>query len=127
MYKEMYETAKKNNRLEELNVRYLTWDEEDQYIIGRFLSSDEVESKNGQSRYRMYLFDTDVGKVRFALGYKADTEIFPLMEVGEVYYIQYLGQVKLPSGRHLNQFEVKHILSVEDIPFEDESSDDVPF
>ncbi len=123
----MYEKAMEAGHVEVLNVRYMTWDESNQYIIGRFLSSDEVESKNGQSRYRMYLFDTDDGKVRFALGYKADTEIFPLMEVGQVYYVKYLGQIKLPSGRHLNQFEVKHILSVEDIPSNEPSDDDVPF
>lgn len=105
-YKEQFAEAKKAKTGRELTAKYIEWKEKGQLLVGRLLSKNEVASSMGTGTYSQYLFDTDDGLQKVALGKAADGEAGALMVVGGVYAITFQGQEKLTGGRKINRFNV---------------------
>lgn len=128
-YKEMYEVGKTEDSLISLSAQYIPFEKKGDSVLGRLLTRHEVSSQLGSKTYYQYLFDSDDGLIKFALGRATDNEIGTLLKQGGVYCIEYLGQEKLTGGRKVNRFDIKEIgapVSDDDMPPGD-IPDDVPF
>ncbi len=108
-YAEAYSKAKKEKRTETITPEYVTFEKEKAFVVGQFIGYAAVASSQGDGYYNQYLFNTDVGLVKFALGNATDKEIIPLMRVGEVYHVEFQGKEKLDAKRSVNKFLVNHI------------------
>lgn len=108
-YKEQYGEAKKGKALKDLTATYVEFKDKGQKVIGRLLSRNSVQGMLGTGTYFQYLFDTDEGRVKFALGRATDSEAGALMGRGGVYAVEFLGQEKISGGRKLNRFKVEEI------------------
>jgi len=108
-YKEIYERALKSGGVKSLTPRYMKWEKKGDTILGAFRSKTTVSSSLGGAEYYQYLFDTDEGLVKFALGRSADAEIGVQLVSGHVYLIEYLGQVEIDRGRRVNRFSCQYI------------------
>ena len=108
-YQELYEAAKKSKATKQLTPEYIKWESEGQQIIGAFISFNSVQSRLGGTEYNQYIFETDTGLVKFALGRSADSEFTPQLAKGLVYAVTYMGKEKIAGGRSVNRFSVEEI------------------
>ena len=108
-YQELYNTAKKSKAVKSLSPTYIKWEKEGQVIIGAFVSYSSVQSVREGSEYNQYIFDTDKGLVKFALGKSADSEVTPQLARGVVYAITFLGKENISRARTVNRFLVEEI------------------
>jgi len=113
-YKEAHEKAHKENRMSKVTPDYLEWKKSGMKIVGQFVGVSSVPSSRGEGSYNQYLFHTDDGLVKFAVGAATDKEIMPLISRGQVYSIEYLGKEKLDKTRSVNKFMVLHIELTDD-------------
>lgn len=119
----MYEDAAKQKGLKQLTPTYLVWDKEGKQVIGAFIVSAKVTSRLGGPEYNQYLFETDEGRVKFALGRAADGEIGSTLAAGVIYAITYQGKERIAGGRTVNRFNVEEIGITDDLPDESESDE----
>lgn len=105
-YQKLYDKAVKDKTAKPRTATYVKWDAAGHRIIGSFIGTQEVASRMGGEGYNQYLFDTDDGLVKFALGRNADHEIAPVLVEGGIYSIEYLGQEEISGGRKVNKFNV---------------------
>lgn len=103
-YAELYEAAQKSKNIRQLTAEYVKWEKPGDVILGRLVGVSAVQSSVGGGEYNQYLFETDEGLVKFALGRSGDGEIGAVMEKGKVYMINFLGQEELTGGRRVNKF-----------------------
>jgi len=108
-YKEYYEKAKKDKAIKPITATYRRFERVGDEIIGQYVSRAPVTSSLGGGEYHQYLFKTDKGLVKFALGSSNDNEIGAVMVPGQVYRIAYAGKEDLSSGRRVNKFIAEHI------------------
>ena len=108
-YEEKYNDAISEGKVKELSADYKKWEKSGDTILGSYESSNSVVSKMGSQPYNQYLFNTDDGMVKFALGRATDNASASLMEFGGVYCITFKGQEKIGSGRKINTFEILEI------------------
>jgi len=108
-YKELYEAAKKAKSLKQLTPVYHKWEKTGECIIGAYISHNPVQSRLGDTGYNQYIFETDNGLVKFALGRSADSEFAPMFGKGVVYAITFKGKEKISGGRTVNRFKVEEI------------------
>lgn len=124
-FKQMREEAERVGATKVLTPEYVEFKKEGDEIVGRYRGRVAVKSKLSEGEYFQYLFDTDDGPVKFAMGRVTDGEAGALMEVGKVYGITYDGNVKLEGGRSVNRFGIVEVS--EHLPSPGESKEDVPF
>jgi hypothetical protein len=108
-YKQLYHEAKKNKALKQLTPKYVQWDKEGDCIIGAYINQNPVTSRLGGQQYNQYIFETDEGLVKFALGRAADGEFADMFVRGVVYAIRFEGKEKISGGRTVNRFMVEEI------------------
>lgn len=108
-YKEAHAKAVKEKRVEKVTPDYIEFKKEGMVVIGRFVGFSTVSSSRGEGTYNQYLFHSDAGLIKFAVGSATDKEIMPLLIRGQVYSVQYLGKEKLSGARTVNKFMVNHI------------------
>lgn len=124
-YKSLFDEAKKAKKLVKLAAEYIQFEDKGQQIIGKLLNINHVKSSAGEGYYNQYLFDTDKGKVKFALGTATDTDSGALMKIGGVYSVTYKGQETLSGGRKMNQFDIQLVVEPTEEPVGGGS--DIPF
>lgn len=105
-YAEMFEQGKKVGAVKTLTPIYFSFENAKDAFVGRFKGRSAVDSALGGGQYNQYLFDTDEGLIKCAFGQATDKEAGALMEVGKVYAVEYLGQVKITGGRSVNKFTI---------------------
>ena len=108
-YQELYNSSKKAKTVKQLTPVYVKWEKEGQMIIGAFISYNPVQSRLGGTEYNQYIFETDLGLIKFALGRSADSEFTPVLAKGVVYAVTYEGKEKISGGRQVNRFKVEEI------------------
>ena len=108
-YRELYASAKRTKALKSLTPNYFKWEEKDQVVIGAYISHNPVQSRLGGTSYNQYIFETDDGLVKFALGHAADSELAPMFAKGVVYAITFEGKERISGGRQVNRFTVDEI------------------
>ena len=114
-YSKMYDNAQKAKVVKQLTPTYHEWKREGDMIIGAFITRTEVQSRLGGQTYNQYLFDTDDGLIKFALGRMADSELQDQFVKGGVYAIEYRGKEKIAGGRSVNRFSVEEIGATDEI------------
>lgn len=105
-YEEQYRKAQTDKTEETVTPIFKKFREIGEKIIGELLSYSVVESTVGEDKYNQYLFKTDEGLVKFALGAATDKEIVSSFELHGLYCIEFLGQIKITGGRSVNKFKV---------------------
>lgn len=108
-YKDQYKQVKDSGEGRNLSPTYKEWDKKGDQIIGRMLAKNAVGGQQAGSTYNQYLFDTDDGLMKFAVGSATDNEAAALMKVGGVYSVIYGGKEKLKGGRQINRFEILEV------------------
>lgn len=78
-------------------------------VTGRLKSFSEVASGLTEGTYLQYMFETDAGLVKCALGKATDKEIGSLITIGRVYNIEFQGKEKISGGRSVNKFKIYEI------------------
>lgn len=121
-YQELYKAAQKDKTLKHLTPGYVKWEKVGQQIIGAYISHNAVQSRLGGAEYNQYIFETDGGLVKFALGKSADSEFTPQLARGVVYAITYQGKERISGGRQVNRFDVAEI-GISDLVDETEEED----
>jgi len=125
-YKELYATAVKEKQVRPVTAEYRKFEKSGDQVIGQFISKAPVSSSLGKGEYNQYLFKTDEGMVKFAIGSSNDNEIGAIMVRGLVYRIVYQGKEDLQNGRRVNKFTCELIpVSPDDLEALDEP--DNPF
>lgn len=125
-YQDLYERAKREDRIADLTPTFHEWKKEGEFIVGEFVHKAEVTSSLGSGTYYQYLFRTDDGLVKFAVGQATDKEVGPSLVPGRVYAVEYRGQVKIAQGRKVNKFKVLEIDTSETAAAES-GADEAPF
>jgi len=108
-YKELYAAAKKAKAIKQLTPLYHKWEKDGDTVIGAYINQNPVQSRLGGTEYNQYIFETDAGLVKFALGRSADSEFASMFGKGVVYAITYKGKEKISGGRQVNRFMVEEI------------------
>ena len=108
-YQELYNSSQKAKTVKSLTPTYVKWEAKGQQIIGAFISHNPVQSRLGGSEYNQYIFETDDGLVKFALGRAADSEFTPQLAAGVVYAITFEGKEDIAGGRSVNRFNLEEI------------------
>lgn len=124
-YKKQFQDAKTAKKTRDLSPDYREWKKDGDQIVGRFLAKNSVAGQLAGKNYNQYLFDTDDGLVKFALGSATDNEAGALMGVGGVYAVLYHGKEDLKGGRSINRFEIVEIEAPSDVAIGGQS--DIPF
>ncbi len=125
-YNELYEKAQNEGQTKDLSAEYKEWKNAGDFIVGKFLGCNTVTSRLGSGEYNQYLFETDDGLIKFAMGAVTDSEVAPLMEKGNIYRVEYQGKTKISGGRQVNRFKVGQIQLSHDMEI-DESREEAPF
>jgi len=114
-YAKIYQEAKKAKTMKSLGTKYVQWSDEGQQIVGAYLSHLQLPSRNG-GVYNQYLFDTDDGLIKFALGAAVDSEAHEYFERGCVYAITYQGKERsVASGNEFKNFTIEEVGAVEEL------------
>ncbi len=113
-YQEMMEEAEGNKQLRQLTAEYVKFDNAGTKVVGMLMGKNEVQGRLSDKSYTQYLFDTDDGLIKCALGSANDGEAGTLMQVGGIYSITFLGTESMGGGRRVNQFEVVGIMTEEE-------------
>jgi len=108
-YKELYESSRKAKTVKSVTPEYFKWKKEGDQIIGAYVSYSPVQSRLGDKEYNQYIFETDKGLVKFALGRSADNEVTPILVRGVVYAITFQGKESIAGGRSVNRFEIEEV------------------
>jgi len=108
-YEEMYKKAEQSKELQNLTPVFKEFRKKGERIVGKLVSYIDTDSSAGEGTYKQYLFETDEGLVKFALGAATDKEIVPLMNFGKIYAIEFLETIKISGGRNVNKFKVQQI------------------
>lgn len=124
-YMAQYQQAIEAKSARSLSAKYVEWKDKGQQLIGKLLAKNTVTGQLGGKAYYQYLFDTDEGLEKVALGTATDNEAGQLMQVGGVYSITYGGQEKIAGGRKINRFDVVEVVSPVDSGVG--GSADIPF
>ncbi|KKN36632.1 hypothetical protein LCGC14_0771550 [marine sediment metagenome] len=108
-YKEQFDQVTKDKSGRNLSPKYTEFKKDGDQVIGRMLAKNSVTGTIGGGSYNQYLFDTDKGLTKFALGSATDNEAGQLMKVGGVYSITFKGKEQLQGGRSINRFDIIEI------------------
>ena len=108
VYSKAKESALQNKTSKQVSVNYHDWSKDGKSILGRFMSTNIIQSTLNEGQYLQYLFDTDNGPVKFACGGQFDSEAGKLMHIGGIYEITSKGKEDIGGGRRVNKFDVIH-------------------
>jgi hypothetical protein len=89
-----------------LTIQYYEWKEKGQIVVGRLLNRVTIKSRANGGEYFQYIFDTDMGKLKFHCGAFFDRDAGSLMEIGGVYSITFQGKKKLAGTNEVNLFDL---------------------
>ena len=108
-YAQLYANSRKAKTIKSVTPVYYKWKKKGDQVIGAFVSYSPVQSRLGDKEYNQYIFETDSGLVKFALGRSADNEVTPILGRGVVYAITFQGKENIAGGRSVNRFEIEEI------------------
>jgi len=105
-YEALYKQKEKDKDLLDITPTFRKFEKPDEYVIGRFLDTLEIESVKTGGRYKQYIFDTTAGRIKFHMGANADKEIGVVMKKGCVYFVQYKGKEEIGNNQSVNKWKV---------------------
>lgn len=105
-YGAMMRQAKENGTFEVMTPKFIEFKEPGVTVVGMYKGRTQVGGGDDKKPYYQYVFESDIGPIKFHLGNVTDGEAGALMEEGRVYAIQFLGQVDIPGAKRVNKFEI---------------------
>jgi len=108
-YKDLYKQAEKNGQTEVISSIFKKDWSRNEEIVGRLVSLTEITDAKFDKAYFSYLFATDEGNIKTALGAGVDQEVRPFMRLGETYLVRFKGKIDTGKGSPMKQFEVVRI------------------
>ena len=115
-YKDMVNNARRSGATKILSPTFFEWKKVNDMVVGKFLEASPIKSTLAEGEYNHYIFETDEGLFKFALGAATDKEAGVLMQSNHVYIITYQGKVEISGGRRVNKFTVEEILDLDETP-----------
>lgn len=124
-YKSMFDESNKAKTGRTLSAKYVTFEKAGDQIIGKLVGRNKVASQQAAGTYNQYLFETDEGLVKCALGTATDNEAGAMMGKDGVYSVTFKGKEDIGRGRKINKFDIielsppleKVVGGGDDIPF----------
>jgi len=124
VYAAAKEQAEQNKTAQKVSVEYIEFKKDGVSVLGRFIGTNQIESRLNEGKYFQYLFETDAGPVKFACGGQFDSEAGRLMKINAVYEITFKGKESIPGGHRVNKFDVVHYPQPGEVdPDEDDFND----
>lgn len=108
-YSDMKKVAEKKGAVADLTPTFYQFKKAGDGFVARLKGVSPVQSGLSEGSYNQYLFEGDEGLIKCAMGGATDKEVAPLMKVGNVYSVDYLGKVKISGGRSVNKFKIREI------------------
>jgi len=105
-YEALYKQREKDKELQDITPTFVKFEKVDDFKIGRFIDTIEIESVKTGGRYKQYIFDTNTGRIKFHMGANADKEIGSVMKKGCVYFVQFKGQEEIGNNQSVNKWKV---------------------
>lgn len=105
-YEEMFKRAKETGDMQTLTPEFYDWKEKGQYVVGKYVTKIEIQSKNNAGFYYQYIFDSNKGRIKFACGKVTDQAIAEALVPGRVYAFVYGGKTEIGGGHTVNDFQV---------------------
>ena len=115
----MYADAVASKAVRQLTPAYVAWEKEGQRVIGAYVTHTTVQSRLGGGEYNHYVFDTDDGLVKIALGRTTDGVLADQLQRGVVYAITYQGKERIAGGRSVNRFQIEEVGTADELPGEE--------
>jgi hypothetical protein len=124
-YADMKKLAEKAKAIVDLTPAFLEFKKAGDGVTGRLKNVSQVQSGLSEGQYNQYLFETDDGLVKCAMGAATDKEAGAMMKIGRVYVVEYKGKEKISGGRSVNKFKIIEIdegllpkaMGDKDVPF----------
>ena len=124
-YKKMLEEATKNKATKSIQPVYHDWATDGKHILGVFVSKAEVDSRFAGKGYYQYIFDTDEGLRKVALGRAADNDMAETFSPGMLYSIIFKGKEEIGGNKSVNVFEVLEVsFGIDSSPEPEAETDD---
>ena len=117
-YADQYKQATKRGDVRAISsVLKKEW-KKNEDLIGVLKSITPVHNVKLDSDYFSYLFSTDDGAIKCALGAGVDQDVKPFMRVGELYCVRFKGEVNTGKGNPMKVFEIMRVPSdlTEEVP-----------
>lgn len=108
-YADIEKQARKNNALQPISSIFKKDWKKGETITGRLISMTEITSDKFKSTYFSYLFNTDDGNIKTALGAGVDQEVRPFMKVGQIFVIISKGTQDIGKGSNMKVFDVLRV------------------
>lgn len=115
-YKQMLEKAKSKGATRTITATYHKFTKKGETLVGRFVAKHPVRSTLNESTYNQYLFDTDQGRIKFAMGAQADLEVGETLVKDGIYEVIFDGSEKISGGRQVKRFIVNELTEEEEEP-----------
>lgn len=110
-YKDQYKQATKAGEVRSISsILKKEWNKNED-LIGVLKSITPIHNEKLNSDYFSYLFSTDDGNIKCALGAGVDQDVKPFMRVGELYCIRFKGMQATGKGNDMKVFEVMRVPS----------------
>ena len=110
-YEAVYEKAREEGKVENMTPVYFRFDEPGVMFVGEYVGSNSVAGRLSDQGYNQYLFKTNDGLIKCAMGHVFDLEVGETLVKGDIYAIMYEGTEKLQGGKRVNKFKVEHIIN----------------
>jgi len=105
-YRDQFKQAEKNGETEVISSIFKKEWSKNEEIVGKLISMTEITDAKFDKAYYSYLFATDEGNIKAALGAGVDQEVRPFMRVGETYLVRFKGKIDTGKGSPMKVFEV---------------------
>jgi len=109
----LFNKAHAEGRTEHLTVRYVTFEEAGDEIIGRFVKQELVPESRYNCPVQKYTLDTDEGLVCFVLGSATDKELAGRLRAGDIIRVKYRGQAAIDPEQTIPIFDVERVVEKE--------------
>lgn len=117
-YDDLYKKSVKKGNLKGISTRLIKDHKEGEKLIGRLIAITKVspegtdESGKEKKPYYNYHLETDIETIKFSCGAVVDSDVQPLLVIGEIYAFIYEGKQEIGNGRTMNSWNIQKLTEV---------------
>lgn len=112
-YLDKAKAAKKAGKGTRVSAPVWKPEKEGELFAGLLIDKESAHSQRFGSDFVVYTFQSDSGPQKWIPGAATDAEIKSIVEVGQVYLIEYQGKEATGAGNERNRYEVTLIPATE--------------
>lgn len=110
-YSDQYKQAEKNGNVKSIGCTLKKEWKKNEELIGVLKGVTPMHNQRINSDYFSYVFATDKGAIKCALGAGVDQDVKPFMKIGELYLVRFKGMLNTGKGNEMKVFEIKRVPS----------------